>query len=296
MVRADMKNIKCFAVILLCIIISSCAQKPTRTLEQRQNQQLLKKDVVPGEVQITEETILIDARPNFDYATARVPGSHWLDWTDFTNTEKSLRGIPRKDLYPEARKLAAWGVDPNSHVVVIGRGLSGQGEEGRLAWTLRYLGVRNVQIAPIHFFKTPTSLETPARARKAIWKPEIDESWIVSLEQFVSNFDKKPSSRAIVIDVRSEKEYLGKDIQSRKMNINFEAINIPWKSFVDANLRTQQHIVAQLEAIQITKNRPIYIISNQGVRSAFVTVVLRDMGYEKAANFSGGYQQLTSLR
>ena len=56
--------------------------------------------------------------------------------------------------------LARAGIAPDSSVVVLGRGLQGEGEEGRIAWMLAYLGVPNIQFANIGFAEASTHERT----------------------------------------------------------------------------------------------------------------------------------------
>ena len=48
---------------------------------------------------------------------------------------------------------------------------------------------------------------------------------------------------------------------------------------------------SELKTENITKNRQIFVISENGVSSATVTLILREWGFQ-AKNFSGGFEFL----
>ena len=58
-----------------------------------------------------------------------------------------------RDLFKVTRRLALLGISPNKKIVVVGNGAKGEGEEGRLAWTLLYLGIPHVQVVGLEHFK-----------------------------------------------------------------------------------------------------------------------------------------------
>jgi thiosulfate/3-mercaptopyruvate sulfurtransferase len=180
-------------------------------------------------------------------------------------------------------------------VIVVGRGKKGLGEEGRLAWTLRYLGVSNVAAVSLDYFKLPLSnLEAPSLKPAAMWSPALDESLVVAKEVFekIVQNPRDPHSGPIVVDVRSEKEYLGREASDFGVEIpNIGAINIPYEEFFDELGLPQRDLVSRLNQVGITGDREVIVISEQGVRSAAVTLALREMGFKRTKNFAGGYRQ-----
>jgi thiosulfate/3-mercaptopyruvate sulfurtransferase len=180
----------------------------------------------------------------------------------------------------------------------VGRGLQGGGEEGRVAWTLRYLGVQNVKFASIDYFSMPlTAAEAPPKAPAVIWKPEINEDLQISRSEFVHEMmsPRMDTNATVIVDVRPAEEYLGKvSSKSVKPPPDIGAINIPWTEFFARNGTVNDSIKTKLQSLGITENRKILLIANKGIESAAVTLALRDLGYSKARNFSGGYLELTA--
>lgn len=278
-----------------------------------------------GPIALNEDVVVVDARSAFDYSMARIPRSVAINWADYSEAEPTKRGWPQKDLFAATRRLARLGIAPDSKVVVLGAGLDGQGEEGRVAWLLAYLGVENVRFGRFGSVKAklttealPESLgpqgplskdERPAQppeavtAAKPIWKPQTVDSLIVTTKEMkgvINNHAmEKPWGYAgrkaklyRIIDVRPEGEYLGKSSFRSKSIPNLNAINVPWKEFFDADFRPFAETAQKLAAIQVTPQHRVIVIDNDGVASAAVVMALRAYGYNDAGVYAGGYNDL----
>lgn len=282
------------SVAVAAFMLISCQVKPTKVYQETSPK--AKSDSKSGDLQITEETVLFDARAPFDYSVAHLNGAVNVRWDDFTQQEKPFIGLLDLDLFALTRKLARLGIDPDkTPVVVVGKGPQGQGEEGRVAWTLKYLGVKNVRFVNQDYFSLPISTaEAPPKENKAIWKPNVDASLIVDMKSFLKESVKPDHQKKVkVLDVRTESEYLGKSTDSiSKKAPDIGAINVPWTEFFTAQGLPDSKIVEKLNMVAVAKDAQIYVISTKGVRSAAVTMALRELGFTKVANFAGGYQQL----
>jgi thiosulfate/3-mercaptopyruvate sulfurtransferase len=222
-----------------------------------------------------------------------------MQWSDFTQHEEPFEGELEKDLFFHARRLARLGIDPSTPVIVVGLGPQGHGEEGRVAWTLKYLGVKNVSFASIDHFSLPlTSEEAPPRESKSLWKPQVDDSLLVDRKTMLKLITKPRDTKApVIVDVRTHQEYLGKTSTALNKEIpDIGAINIPWTEFFDSHGLIVPAMKQKLEAVAITPEKVLYVISEKGVESAAVTLALRELGYTKAANFAGGYSELIKAR
>ena len=76
-------------------------------------------------------SVLVDARPDFEYSLAHVPGSWSMHWQDFSQKEKPFLGELDLDLFAHARRLARYGIRPLTPVVILGKGLQSSGEDYR---------------------------------------------------------------------------------------------------------------------------------------------------------------------
>ena len=124
-------------------------------------------------IKITTDTVVLDVRTFFDYQISRVPNAIHVDPKEF-----SLRKFRGEDLQDQAlklaRRLALLGVNPFSHVVVLGSGDRGNGEEGTVALSLLVLGVERIQMGSMRDFKfLATSKVSKALQNQRYWEPRV---------------------------------------------------------------------------------------------------------------------------
>lgn len=305
-----------FMALMMALV--SCATPPTVTHENpdrkveapvsdtqasvaipsAEAQELLKTARAP--VKIMKDTVVVDARSSFDYSMAHIPRSVQVRWSDYTEHEISQRGVLQRDLFAAARRLARLGISPQTQVVVVGSGLNGEGEEGRVAWMLAYLGVADARFANIDSLGarlTNVTNETPLEALP-IWKPEPLEDLNVSraeIQAVVKNdgtitpFAYGESSAALlykVVDVR---------LQAKKP-APIDAVHIPWKEFFDSSMLPKKNLPEILVQKGLSPSQRIVVLNDDGVASAAVTMVLRSLGYRHAGNYAGGLQDLANAR
>jgi len=246
-------------------------------------------------IRIEKETIIFDTRSNFDFALSHLPQAVNLQWSEFADLKGAYPSHVKKNLDAEVRRLALLGITPNTPIVVVGRGLEGGGEEGRLAWTLLYLGFKDVQTAHmdrlgLHY----SNVEVTARKNAPSWAPVLRPSLVASREEVIRVATGKFDEHIHIIDVRSRDEYFSKNEYLQYAVPDLRAIHIEWKNFFNEQGRPNLEILDQLKSVNIQPEDRILVISNNGVRSAAVTYALLSLGYEKAANVAGGYRELTS--
>lgn len=322
------------AIAALLFAMLAC-QTPKRTQLYRTTERIAEADRrLSDPIVLTESVVVLDARTSFDYSVARIPRSASINWAEFNEADPKLRGWPQKDLFAAARRLARLGVSPDREVVVFGYGKAGQGEEGRVAWFLAYLGLSKVQFAKFGSIRTRITNSAPAEVKAAssgdgyqlldpedesagqsaveqplqaapMWKPEVVESLLVTRDELRRavpsmakgqplKFGDWPARRYKLIDVREAREYLGQSGLRSREMPNLEGINIPWKEFFDSNLRPDPAIDARLQSVDLQKSDRLIVIDSAGVASAAVTLALRSMGYRWAGLYAGGLNDLSS--
>jgi thiosulfate/3-mercaptopyruvate sulfurtransferase len=280
------------------VSLFGCASPETRVSETTQWGRHRALEIFSGiPLPAANDIVVLDARTAFDFAAYRVPGSVNIDWREFAQTRDAVReGYLRTDVENMQRRLARLGIGPETSVVVVGYGINGLGEEGRLAWTLYYLGVDKVRFAKIDVFKGSfIRNEPPARANVPPWTRVPRESVIASQEDVrkVLGQRRRPGEplSAIILDVRSQQEYF------RKSNGGYTypdigALHVDWREFLNSRGEPQSDIVDKLEAIGVSRKTRVFVISNHGVRSAAVTMALLSLGFEDARNFVGGWNEI----
>lgn len=284
-------------LFLSCLFFAACQMKPTRVIEtsDRSLQQLVSKSDRP--LKITEDTQIIDVRSNFDFSMVHLPKSVNFSWRDFSQLQLPAPGRLIKDTSVLIRRLSLKGFSPEKPTVVVGQGLDGAGEEGRIAWMLFYLGFQDVQTAHISMFdKALTNVENAPLPNAPRWEPELRDSVNISKEEFLDALISRTKGQKVhVIDARSKEEYFNKKGFGQGYDTpDMQALNIEWKEFYNENGRINPAIRDQLVGVGVQPDHLVITISNQGVRSAAVTYALLSMGYSRATNYTGGYTELRS--
>ena len=276
--------IRILAFTMLLFSLLSCQTPPTRIKEN------LTVGPNPDHSRIlTNKTVILDVRPFFAFTSGHIPNAQHVRW-DFYG-QAGNPAVLRKDLSAIARELSRLGVSPDTHVVVVGLGKGGNGEEGRVAWMLNYLGVKNVAFARENFFvvKRITGEATPNK-NVDIWNPAIDDTLLVNKNELAKEMSSG-NQDCSVVDVREVDDYLGKNPGAPKRP-DIGAVNVPWGQFIDDHGLPNRALGSQLASIGIGKDKRVVLISEEGVTSALATQVLRELGYKKAGNFSGGYKEM----
>lgn len=275
---------KSFLIVAMMILSLACQQKPTKISVQEP----VISEGVTAEKLLKEKAVILDARPAFEFNLAHVPGAINVRWEDFSQNSPRSRGLLQGDLFALARRLALVGIDPDTKVVVLGKGAQGGGEEGRVAWTLKVLGVKDVYtLLHTSYREMNTTKEAPLVQNKPYWKPQENESLITDIKDFKKQVAK---AGAVILDVRSSQEFALRNLSSEK-GMKASVYNVEWKEFFDSKGLPQSKVEGLLREKGIAKEATIFVVSNHGVRSGAVAYALQFLGYKKVSNVAGGYEQ-----
>lgn len=277
-----------YLLMIFLIGLTACQMKPTKVMVQEP----LMGENVTAEQLMKGSPVILDARPAFEFNLAHVPGSINVRWEDFSQQNAKSRGLLQNDLFAIARRLSLVGVDPSTPVVVLGKGAQGSGEEGRVAWTLKVLGVKNVYTLVHTSYRemnTNPNREVPPVQNKPYWKPEVAEGLETPLKVFKAEVTQKDKP-VVVLDVRSSQEFALRNLSMEK-SVKAQVVNIEWREFFGDKGLPVKSIERALYEKNISKDSRILVISNHGVRSGAVVYALSFLGYKKATNFAGGYEQ-----
>lgn len=275
-----------FLTVLIFLVAVSCQQKPTKVVVQ--------DSVIGGNLTaenlMKEKAVILDVRPAFEFNLSHAPGAINVQWEDFSQPNPKYRGLLQTDLFALARRLSLIGIDPDTKVVVLGKGPQGLGEEGRVAWTLNVLGIHDVYtLKHTSYRQINVTKEAPAVENKPYWKPQVQDSMMVSFKNFKEQIEKVDRG-AVILDVRSPQEFGLRNLSQMK-NVKVSVVNLEWREFFDGQGLPDKQIERKLNEQNIGKDTKILIISNHGVRSGAAAYVLKFLGYRKVINFAGGYEQ-----
>lgn len=307
------------------VVLAGCQHTPTKVVSQEP----VISETLTAEKIMAKNPVILDVRSPFEFNLSHVPGAINVRWEDFSQTDPHYRGLLQTDLFAIARRLSLIGIAADSKVVVLGKGRQGQGqgEEGRVAWTLQILGISEVYTLVYTSYRAINPKEVPPPFKnKPYWKPVVDESLRISLDDFkayafqqlppmkfsssarskalgglppgatdvpvISLFGKhfsEAKEKVVILDVRSAQEF-SLDNLAKKKNVKAAVVNIEWREFFDDKDLPSKDVAKILSTKEISKDKIILVISNHGVRSAAVTYALRAQGYQ-TVNFAGGYEQ-----
>ena len=239
--------------------------------------------------------IVIDCRPNSLYKSGHIPGAINAEWTYFAKinvpngTEKWGTMLPPETL---SKRIGALGINGTKPVVVYCDD-KGWGQSGWALWVLRQTGLKKIYELDGGYTEwkqhggVVSKQETKAKpvsfkATKYLPGYTIDTA---TLKDKLQDY--------YIIDVRTKAEYDGKirPFQEKRAGHIPGSVNIEKDETVDIEniVQPKEFIDKLLLEHGIGKDKPIVVYDTAGVRSAFVTMVLRHFGYN-AINYDAGFQ------
>gem|GEM_PF-592861 len=304
-------------LLLLAVVFMGCQVQPTKVTETKSVQTNFEEI----RTKLNKNTVILDTRDAVDFYVSKVPGSILVEWKDFSVPNMDgAEGVLDIDPLNITRRLALWGIGPESEVIVLGKvfdkGQTQEAKMGRVAWMLKEMGVMNVKTFNYELFKREVfGLTEAPPVNKEMWMPVVDTRSEIKFDEFqriiypfnynfkfytITRLDEKAGLRVgrfknakiHFIDVRSEKEF--KDASLKSLDSNFPLENIPWEQFYTPEGIVNFAFKKNLKAKGIVEDDVVILISNHGVRSGAATFALREMGYTESKNFSGGYNYLNN--
>ncbi len=227
---------------------------------------------------------VLDSRDVAEFLAGHAPGAVRVRWNDFS--DPNAPGHLHPDVSTLETLVSAVGVDAGRPVLVIGSWNQGWGEEGRIWWMLRYLGVSDVAILaggwPAWRDAGMPIEAGPTAAPEATFRARVDPTVLASIDA-VSRPD------TVVVDTRSAPEFDGATPYGSARGGHVPgAVSLPWTSLFDDHgaLRSDDEIRALVGA---PLDRPVVTYCTGGVRSAFVAAALTSAGYVDVRNYAGSW-------
>ena len=244
------------------------------------------------------KVILIDSRPESLYSGGHIPGAVNAPWTYFANMN-AKQGTEKWGVIwsaaTMAKRIGALGVDGKKMVIAY-CDAGGWGQSGWTLWILRQAGIKNAKILEggIGAWKAAGGQVTKTK--------NTNKAVAFTIKQYVPNYTAttewinnnigKPG--LVILDVRTEPEFLGKirPFQEKRAGHLPGAINIPRESFLtaDSHFKPAEEVQALLAQHGITPESEIVVYDTAGVRSAFVTMLLRSSCFVKSQSYDEGFQ------
>lgn len=224
---------------------------------------------------------IIDVRERPAYDAGHIPGAVWYDRTALKDPDDKLHVI-REELFAE--KMGELGVGPDTEVIIYDEGTGLWA--ARLWWVLNYYGHPRVRIVNGGWAKwekegRPATKEVPTVA-KTTFTPRPDPNLICSIDE-VKAYAADPKAEVVLLDVRSQGEYVGADVRAARGGHIPRAINVDWTlSLTESDPKVwkpAKELRALFERAGIEKDSTIVTYCQTGVRAAHTLFTLKLIGY-----------------
>ncbi len=237
---------------------------------------------------------IIDVRVGEDYAMGHIPGA----------VHFSVYGVNTfdTDAAPLASFVQMWafllglrGITAADTVVVYDD-VSGM-SAARAFWFMEYLGHVDVHLLDGGFSAwrgagLPIARDAQAPNASAFSYQAVRER-VATYQDMLDAIDAPDK---IILDTRSEKEWLGTDRRAARSGTMPSAVHLDWVNHLtaDGKLKSAGELSAMFEARGVTADKEVLAFCNTGYRSAHAYLVLRLLGFPRVRNYVGSWQEWAS--
>ncbi|MEZ4460611.1 MAG: rhodanese-like domain-containing protein [bacterium] len=239
---------------------------------------------------------VLDVRGATAFTFGHIKGSTRVTWQQFSKSEKAFRG----ELLPDAalqKAIRAVGVSNDKPVIVVGDP-DAWGEDGRIVWMLRAAGHPNAfgvdgGYPALNKAGAPTQMGRGASLAKGNFSVRWDTALLATTQE-VKDAIGKPVT---ILDVREAREFQGKTPYGESRGGHVPGAKHLWFRDLlteDGRLLPQHQLQERLTQRGVSKDRPIIAYCTGGIRSGWMVMVLRSLGYD-ASNYAGSMWEWSSL-
>ena len=245
---------------------------------------------------LRDGAVLLDARTDAQYRAGHLRGAVFAPWTRFSRTEARLRGMLLSDDDELGRRIGALGLSNGDRAVVMGDPIAGWGEDGRIVWMLRSLGLPSaVMVDGGHRaladrgLEISTSRPTPTAKTFTVKR---DSALSISRDDLLAavNAGQANNSSTALVDTREQREFDGATPYGEQRGGHVPgSVHLYFGSFINTfgYLRPRSTIEDRLRRVGLSPSRPVVAYCTGGVRSAWFVALLRDLGYTDVRNYAG---------
>ncbi len=234
---------------------------------------------------------LLDARAPILKWFCRLPPAIPVTWQEFSRSEFPHKGKILENNKVLTQKLQAIGICQDKPVIVVADSVKGWGEDGRIVWMLRTLGhEKAVFIDGGYRALIKTGIN---RVKAANTPPKTGDFVVCRRSNLEIQRDELTAilgdENLVIIDAREPREYAGKTPYGEKRGGHIPgAVHLYYKQLMDkqGELLSRGEIVAILQQRGVSQSTQIVSYCSGGIRSAWLTCVLTDVGFN-AKNYAG---------
>jgi thiosulfate/3-mercaptopyruvate sulfurtransferase len=244
--------------------------------------------------------IILDARKPAEYQNNHIPGALNVTWQSLSNMTPKQGEIGWAVVLPPeklAEKLGALGID-GSKIVVVYNNPNGLGEEGRVLWMLRMIGLDNTRILNGGWPAWAAgggevSKDNPQVTPVQLKTVKPDPALLATTEYIQLN-----KGKIKLLDTRSPEEYAGKDDHGEKQRGRIPgAIHLHYSDLyrADKTIKSIPELKELFQKAGLNPEDDIVVYCTAGIRSGFATEILRMSGYKNAKNYNASFSEWAGL-
>lgn len=234
------------------------------------------------------QIVAIDTPEGF--TEAHLPGARLITMADFMAKDGATGGLIPDDATLAAR-LSHAGLRHDAHIVAYDR--AGDGQAARLLYTLDVAGhtafsLLDGGLSAWQAARLPLESDAPAPAGASNF-PIDRQARAIADRQWIS--DHLDADDVRLLDVRSEAEFAGDDVRSAHGGHVPGAVNLDWNRLKNEHgqLRDLAEIRRMLAERDIDESREVAVYCQTHVRSSYVYLVLKALGYDRVRGYPGAW-------
>lgn len=243
-----------------------------------------------------DKVIILDTRTAQDYSAGHIPGAINATWQSLANMNGKSGDpgwgtiLPANEL---AAKLGSIGIDGKKTVITYAA-FPGWGEDGRVMWVLQMAGIKDVKMLNGGWkawqgVQGTESKDVPSLTAVNFTIASLDPTLNVTTDYIKAN-----QSKIKIVDARSDKEYKGAtDYGEARGGHVPGAISLPFTNLFkdDGTIKSSDDLKKLFADAGLKTDDEIVCYCTKGIRSGYMTVILRNLGYTKAHNWDASYYE-----
>ena len=238
------------------------------------------------------EVAVLDLRPAEQFAAGHLPGAVHLDLFGVSLVDTDPAPL-EAFLWIIAHLLAARGVSAARPVVAYDE-QSGI-RAARAFWFLELFGHPDVRVLDGGFgawqragLPVTRDAQPP---RKADWQVARNDERVLCTWKDVRGRLGRPDT--VILDTRSDGEYLGTNVRAKRGGAIPGAVHIEWTRNLaaDGTFKPAAELQAMYAAAGVTRDREVVSYCQGGYRAAHSYLALRLLGYPRVRNYLGSWKE-----
>ncbi|HBC55959.1 MAG TPA: thiosulfate sulfurtransferase, partial [Gammaproteobacteria bacterium] len=236
--------------------------------------------------------VIVDLSRLPSYVTHHIPAAIHLEYAALVKSAPPVMGL-LPDLRHLQSALQALGIHPDAHVVAYDD--EGGGKASRLLWTLDSIGHPGLSLLNGGIqawigsgYATETTKNSVAKTE---YKIRQYLAHTIADKHYVLQHIDDPN--VIFLDTRTAGEYSGKDVRAARGGHIPGAIHLEWTANIDINnavrLKPCDVIEAQLQALNITRDKTVVTYCQTHHRSSHTYMTLKILGFEQIKGYPGAW-------